>query len=106
MESTDRDKSGEWGKRHQCPLIQATCYCSNTRERTNRALHPPLSVGALSAWALTLTSSGCLCIRVSPKDILVPCWKACVLSSASLHRYKQGSKVLKDRQCGSQGRAL
>lgn len=64
--------------------------------------HPLLSVGTLSVWALSLTSSGCHCVGVSHKDFLVSCWKACVLSSASL----QGSKVLKDRQCGSQGRAL
>lgn len=103
MESTDGQKWGVgWGKRHRCPLIQPTCYCSNPWERTNRALHPPLSVGTLSVWAFPLTSSGCQCVGVSPEDILVPCAKTRVLSSASLYRYKQGSKVLKDRQCGSQ----
>lgn len=74
-------------------MIHPTCYCSNPWERTNRALHPLLSVGILSVWAFPLTSSGCQGVGVSPEDILVPCVKARVLSSASLHRYKQGSRT-------------
>lgn len=54
---------------------------------------PSVSTGTLPVWALSLTSSGCQCVEVSQKAILVPCWKACVLSSASLHRYKQGQAV-------------
>lgn len=47
---------GGGGQRHQCPLIQPTCYCSHTWERSNRALHTPLPIGTLSVWALSLTS--------------------------------------------------
>lgn len=83
-----------WGKRHRCPLIQPTCSC------------PTLGRGPTGSCALRVYRNS-VCLGYLPpspppavnglgcpqKAILVRCWKACVLSSASLHRYKQGQAV-------------
>lgn len=40
------------------------------------------------------------------KTVPMPCEKACIPSNVSLHTYRLGSKTLKDRHHGTQGRAL
>lgn len=40
------------------------------------------------------------------KTVPMPCEKACIPSKVSLHTYRLGSKTLKDRHHGTQGRAL
>lgn len=80
----------------QYPPIQSACYCFSTWERTRRTLYPQASVCPGSFPHLLRLDGQPIEMSQCPSE------KHCVLSNASLHRDKPGSKALKDMQCGTQ----
>lgn len=84
-----------WGKRHQCPLIQQTCSCPNPQGPA-----PSVSIGTLS-----------VCLSSPHRLRLSMCWGVPKSCSGAVGKHVSSqvppcTGISKDRQCGSQGRAL